>query len=417
MLEVFLYGTLVGHLDTDPDARLRFQYHKAALDEPARWALSVRLPVRAAPYVGREAAAFFENLLAEGDARDLLARSTQTAAGDTLGLLAVFGGECAGAVQCWPAGVPRDPPAYQPSSVTEIAGLFDRRAAERLVRAQTAGHLSMSGVQDKLPVWHVGADYALARHGAPTTALLKRAGDRYDGLVHNEVACCRLMAAAGVPTARASAAAGGTLFESTRFDRELRTDGSVERLHQEDFCQATGRLPVEKYQARGGPALAEIATVLRRESMTPVADLETLVRWAAVNLLLGNNDAHAKNLALLTTPAGRRLAPAYDVLSTLVYPWIAPHLAVPLGGAVNLQSLTAGAVAKWARSVGMTPHGVRELADDAVTRVERALPGVVEDVAGESGPHAVLDELARLVAERVPNLHASLRRRDATKRS
>ena len=42
--------------------------------------------------------------------------------------------------------------------------------------------------------------------------------------------------------------------------------------------------------------------------------------WIIFNYLIGNTDAHAKNLSLLHSDSGVKLAPFYDLLSTEVYP-------------------------------------------------------------------------------------------------
>jgi len=44
------------------------------------------------------------------------------------------------------------------------------------------------------------------------------------------------------------------------------------------------------------------------------------VEWIVFNYLIGNTDAHAKNISLLYINDSIRLAPFYDLLSTEVYP-------------------------------------------------------------------------------------------------
>ena len=54
---------------------------------------------------------------------------------------------------------------------------------------------------------------------------------------------------------------------------------------------------------------------------TPLAPLE-LLDTVVLSFLIGNNDAHGKNYSLLYLPDSpkAKLAPAYDLLSTVVYP-------------------------------------------------------------------------------------------------
>jgi len=48
--------------------------------------------------------------------------------------------------------------------------------------------------------------------------------------------------------------------------------------------------------------------------------LSFLRNGLSFNFLIGNTDAHAKNLSLLHSDSGVKLAPFYDLLSTEVYP-------------------------------------------------------------------------------------------------
>ena len=97
-------------------------------------------------------------------------------------------------------------------------------------------------------------------------------------------------------------------------------DGTLHRLHQEDFCQALGYPDGLKYEASGGPGLAACAALVRKLALGPVA-VQGLLDWVVFNVLIGNADAHAKNLSLLCDRVGqRRLAPLYDLVPTLYLP-------------------------------------------------------------------------------------------------
>src|SRR3546814_1781881 len=61
-------------------------------------ALSVALPLRAAPYAGAVVRNWFCNLLPEGAVRDAIAARLRIPERDDFALLAAVGGECAGAV-------------------------------------------------------------------------------------------------------------------------------------------------------------------------------------------------------------------------------------------------------------------------------------------------------------------------------
>lgn len=68
----------------------------------------------------------------------------------------------------------------------------------------------------------------------------------------------------------------------------------MERLHQEDFCQALGLPPSRQYQQEGGPSLRDCVDMLREWSSVPVLDLRSFVDGVVFAVLTGNADAHAK---------------------------------------------------------------------------------------------------------------------------
>ena len=250
-LDVWLHDRRVGRLSEDRSG-LSFAYSTEAMDEPARSRLSVRLPVRAEPYAHREAAAFFDNLLPEEDARAAIAQAARFSVSDTVALLGAVGGECAGAVSLWPEGMTPPAPAaehYVPCARGDARILGDPLATAELVAELRGGRQSMSGAQQKLVLLRRGDAYWLPRAGSPTTVLVKRSRGRFPGLLQNEHFAMRLLAAAGTTIARAQPCAlDDALYECLRYDRV--DDGArVARLHQEDFCQATGRSPRAKYAA------------------------------------------------------------------------------------------------------------------------------------------------------------------------
>ena len=411
MLDVYLHDALAGHIRQGAHSLLTFQYGEAALDDPGRYLLSVRLPVRPEPYDHDATMAFFENLLPEGESRDLIAQARQFSPSDVPGLLGMVGGECAGAVSIWPEGMsPADQPAYRPLAADEVSALFDRQYGAEVLEMQVAERISMSGAQQKMVFRRRGENLELPLHGSPSNVIIKRAKPAYPGLVLNELACMWLLRATGFEAAE-SRAVGSTrlLFESVRYDREERADGSVHRLHQEDLCQATGHRSWEKYQSRGGPAYGEIATVIRRYCTDPLRDLETIARWALFNVLVGNNDAHAKNLSLLYTPGGLRLAPVYDVVSTHAYPQIDRHFAIELGGQKTVEGLHRAALDKLARSLGMKGPALVRLGQPLLERVGGELDAVLHRVASEYGHHPVLDQIHTLVLERAERVETWMR--------
>jgi serine/threonine-protein kinase HipA len=126
-----------------------------------------------------------------------------------------------------------------------------------------------------------------------------------------------------------------------RFDRRLGKDSRIERIHQEDFCQALGVVPELKYEQEGGPNLKQCFDLLRDVCSTPGPDILRLFDAVVFNVLIGNCDAHAKNFTFLRDGGIVRLAPLYDLVASSAYPSLAREMAMKIGGERNLVSLSA----------------------------------------------------------------------------
>lgn len=401
----------VGTLESDQTGRLRFTYLHSVLQHP-ELAVSVRMPVRGKPWEDAEAMVCFENLLPEGDIRSQIAQATHIASKDVSGLLGVIGGECAGALTLWPDGAePPEPPRYDVCSTQTLGELFDAANAQSALLQQRTRQ-AMSGAQDKVVLLKRpdAADrYLLPLDGAPGTVLCKRDRGRFPGLVHNELAGMSLMMAAGVRTAdHAVNALDADVYESARFDRVVDEAGRVRRLHAEDGCQISGYTSIAKYADPRGPSFQSIMAALRRYSADAITDGEQLLRWAVANIVIGNRDAHAKNISILHDLDGTiRLAPAYDVICTLVYP-ISPMLPLPLGGH---RHTTAFSTAMWrvvAREFSVTERYAREIADDVITRVRTQVDDVMQRTQQTAGPHAVLAKVGDIVKVECARLLSTL---------
>lgn len=395
----------VGTLDTAPSGELRFAY---APDVVASHGptdrVGARCPVRAAAYVGSEAVAVFENLLPEGGLRDALSKATKHDPSDTVGLLGVVGGECAGALQLWPTDLDTRPtPAYEPVTAPSLETAFTRAGGQL---RQATGRATLSGTQPKLALWRrpqtgppgpatTPPEYRLPQHGAPTTVVVKRPSSEFPGLLEAELVGMRLMAAAAVPVAGSVRChVAPHCHESARFDRTMADDGTVQRLHAEDGCQLTGRSPLNKYAGPRGVTYHDLVAVLRRFSAEPVQDREQLLRWALANAVMGNYDAHAKNVSVTYDEAGlMRLAPAYDVVVTTVFPGLDRTFALSFAGTVDPPALTPQCLRVAAREFDVTPVLVGEMASDVLGRVRAALPDALQAVQAMGGDPAVLAKL------------------------
>ena len=156
--------------------------------------------------------------------------------------------------------------------------------------------------------------------GTPSTHILKPEHASYPNTVENEAFCMRMAKHLGLPVAgvETTTIGGRRLLVVERYDRVIGPDGRVDRLHQEDFCQALGIHPDKKYQENGGPSLQAIGELLQAASGAD--SLEMLLKGVTLNVLIANGDAHGKNFSLLHDRSGAlQLAPFYDLMSTMTY--------------------------------------------------------------------------------------------------
>jgi serine/threonine-protein kinase HipA len=188
----------------------------------------------------------------------------------------------------------------------------------------------------------------------------------------------------------------------TRYDR-VRSDSasSIRRLHQEDLCQALGIPPNRKYEAEGGPTFVRVANVVRDHVYQPLVDVRRLIQWQAYNLVIGNSDGHAKNLAITYSATGAtELAPFYDLVSTREYKGLDRKLAMGIGGRQNPDEIGR---AQWIASSADLRIGERvilDLVSDVAQRSLDVLPDFVREFRELHGKHPILQTLPAATAKR-----------------
>jgi len=386
--------------------------------------LSLSLPFQTAAFAPALSRAFLDGLLPEGTVRDTLERRHGIPAGDTFSLLSLIGRDCAGAFTIVPPGDDRttQPDGVRWLSESELAEGIAALPQQPLAVDPDAGvRLSLGGAQNKMAVV-VREDSAigLPRGAVPSTHILKpailardeRRGRHpfellYPESVQNEALCMRLAADAGIPTANivVRRVADDLVLLVERYDRQ-RQGGRVIRLHQEDFCQVLGVHPNQKFDRNVAPSFEQMASIVRHHSSRVAADLDHLVDLMGFNYLIGNSDAHGKNFAILYALAGLRLAPAYDLLATRVYP---AHR-VPMAMFINLMDDPRGLQPlHWATQLDrmeLRGRTYRERLADLVDRVTTATPRVTAwaDEVGILSP--LTDNILSGIAERAPILAA-----------
>jgi serine/threonine-protein kinase HipA len=399
-LDVYLHDDLVGHLVQDDGGQMLFDYTADWLNKPGASPLSQSLPLRKEVFRGKECRAFFAGILPEESKREIIARNLGISARNDYAMLEQIGGECAGAVTFIPAGgaLPERNYGYRKLSEKELAGILRELPKRPLLAGDEGIRLSLAGAQDKVAVRIEDGEVSVPLGGAPSTHILKPAVERFDGVVFNEALCMKLAAASDLPTdgVETRTVDGVDFLLVERYDRYHRqvpgAEAALERLHQEDFCQAQGIVSELKYQKEGGPSLKQCFGLLRDVSTAPVIDLARLLDAVIYNYLVGNNDAHGKNFSLLYREQENgylkiRLSPLYDIVSTVYYPELHRDMAMKIGREYSSEKIMPADFEQLAEEAGLGKALVR-----------RRVPALAETVIGALAKVEIAHPTAEKVA-------------------
>lgn len=405
-LDVYLFDDLVGRLAQDDGGQMVFDYDESWLTSPRAAPLSQSLPPRAIRFRNKECRGFFAGILPEESKREIIARNLGISARNDYAMLERIGGECAGAVTFMPAGqpLPAREPGYRTLSQEELVAIIRELPLRPLLAGEKGVRLSLAGAQDKVAVRVEDGSISLPLGNAPSTHILKPGVERFEGVVHNEAFCMMLAAAAGLPSAPVEIRSvdGLDYLLVERYDRHHRVgpDGAqiVERLHQEDFCQALGIVSEHKYQKEGGPSLKQCFGLVRSVSSAPVLDLRHLLDAVIFNWLVGNNDAHGKNFSLLYRGMGTervetRLAPLYDIVSTVAYPELSGDMAMKIGDQYSSERVTPKEIEKLAEEAELGKPLVKR-------RVSELAEILLETLLVIDASEPVAKKVASLIRER-----------------
>ena len=326
-LNVYLNARLVGRLRREASGAINFQYDESWLNWDSTFAVSLSLPLREDRYVGDPVIAVFDNLLPDNDdIRKRVAPRSGADGIDPYSLLAAIGRDCVGALQFLPDEI-------TPGKAGEVKAkpISKAKIGEKLKNLPTTPlgldednnfRISIAGAQDKTALLWWNDNWHMPLGTTATTHILKpQIGDR-DGRdltnsVENEHFCMRILDELSIPVADTEIVdfAGQTALVVQRFDRSWTTDMRLLRVPQEDCCQALSISPTRKYQADGGPSMADMLEFLKG-SDDPDYDRLMFLKAQIAFWLLAAIDGHAKNFSVFLHPGGGfQLTPLYDVMS------------------------------------------------------------------------------------------------------
>jgi serine/threonine-protein kinase HipA len=409
-VEVFLHDQGIGRLERLPQARLRFTYHPAWVESKGQ-PVSLALPVRPEPFGDDECGPFFAGLLPEGDFMRAVARVFHVSADNPFSVLAEIGGECAGAVAVGAVGEP-PPGSASPAPhwlpEPELQALLDEMPQRPLVLLERIEEddgirISLAGAHDKTGVLCRDREIGLTAGRPPSTHILKLPIARVAEPIANEAYCMTLAAESGLEVAPVEPrlVGGHEFLLVKRYDRS----GEDTRFHQEDFCQALGIGPDEKYEGEGGPDVGACAGLLRRASAAPAVDIREFLDCLLFNFMIGNHDAHGKNFSLLLDgPRSVRLAPFYDLLSTQVFDGTRKKLAMRLGGENKPDYLRRRHLDRLAEQLEVNPSFVLRRLDLMVALVRSAQAEARARLPVAFQDRAIIERIDAVIAQRADRL-------------
>lgn len=382
-LEVRLNDLLVGYLTHYPDEKTAFVVDEGYIEYGKHrpiLSLSLARPgdeesTRALLLDDRHKSAsvkappFFSNMLPEGGLRKSIAQRLKVHEDREFLLLSALGEDLPGAVIL--------------TSVDTPTHLRRRRSGAAV--APTADDLqelkfSLGGMQMKFSMLRQGERFTLAGGKKLGNYIVKPPSNDFEALPMVEAATMETARAAGmdVPEVQLLAPAkiqglpnmagfrqGEPFYAIRRFDRP---DGG--RIHFEDFAQVFNLRTHQKYGRVNYDMIGR--TLLLYAGGLP--DLKEMARRLVLNVLMGNGDAHIKNWSLIyDNPLRPRLAPAYDLVSTVAYTTHDTSVALNMAGVKLFRVITLDTFAALFTRIGIVDQVREEVMEEVRTTGRRVL--------------------------------------------
>lgn len=351
--DLYFNQHLAGELIIDDNMRMSFVYDDAYTEQGGS-CVSLTLPTTEKYHADKVVFPFIENLLPEGEIRQLIETKNKIEDGNYQRLFELLGADVAGALSIQPKGSRpnfENSTSKSPLSKQALSNLLleiQDRPFKAGVDMEVGNRLSLAGAQNKLPIILQGGQFYEAFH-SPSTHIIKpaRKDNRFHSIVYNEYVCMKAASISGINTANVSLIdvfdqdgneSDALLVE--RYDRQITDSGRIERIQQEDLCQLYSISSKQKYQVSGGPGFVELFNIIAKYSAIPVKDDLEVLKRLIFNMVIGNYDAHAKNFSFLLSSNNRlALSPAYDLVCTALYENLDTTFAMYIDTATQLSEL------------------------------------------------------------------------------
>lgn len=187
---------------------------------------------------------------------------------------------------------------------------------EKVAINQISDRKGVAGIQEKLSL-HLDLSNKkrprLTILGFPSGYILKPQSSTYKRLPEFEHTAMLLAESCSIPVVK-----HGLIYINNteiayitkRIDRN-----NNEKIHMEDFCQASGNVTANKYRS----SYEECMDLINRYSVNPLLDKITFFKCLYFCYVIGNSDCHLKNFSFIMDENGKlSLSPFYDLLPTKV---------------------------------------------------------------------------------------------------
>jgi serine/threonine-protein kinase HipA len=364
-LDLFLHERFVGTVEPDTRDRSRVALVVDSGYEDGNILLSESFAALAGrrPPTGA-VSNFLGGYAPEGNQRESMAAKRRIAKDDLFALLSEFGGSIAGAVTIRRQD---ESPTYRPTHEPLLDHALEAKL-KRAIRDSDQGipddsRSTLPGYQPKVLVASSDGGWEYPHGRAHSTFILKPQVPARPARIFDEYYSHLLTRHMGLSSYESEIHEAGrtTYLAIERFDREI-IGGEVRLRHQEDVAQAVGldwRNTDVKFQDPDWPSDPKRATVGRIVELLgsiPGGDVavELWLRQLTFHIVIGNNDAHAKNFALMHLPTGTELSQVYDAVPNLFQDGLVKYdLALAVDGVFDHRRMSAERIVAEARSWGV----------------------------------------------------------------
>ncbi len=381
LLPVFFQEKHVGDLLFKSISDCEFTYTESWVKDKVAFPISPHIPFDVQAD-SQTIVNFIRNLFPEGESFDTLLYNLNVRKNNLYAVLKEIGKDAPGALTFGKVVNQND--CLREITEEELAQKLDFNSVQELIIWDGKYRLSVAGVQRKLNLLVKDKKLFLADGHYSSTHILKFSKPDQSHLIINELICMRLARTVkiDVPDVFFKQFGRHSSLLVTRFDRKLEGNGVLKR-HVIDGCQALNRSPEYKYEQnfgsgndvkhiRDGVSLNELFNFSDR-TRVPIKIKDTLIDWVLFNLIIGNSDAHGKNISFLVSNKGIVLSPFYDLVSISYQAKLADKidsgLAMAMGDNFDVDHITAYDLLCFAESI-----------DFPLTKIEKRLCKMLDNV-------------------------------------